>query len=113
MDVIYSLGEASATQVLEGLPDPPSRSAVRTFLRILEEKGHLKHHRSGREYVYRPTQPRTRAGRFAVRHLLDVFFDGSLEKAVALHLSDPRTAISDHELERLEALIRDARRKGR
>lgn len=111
MDVIYSRGEASATQVLEGLADPPSRSAIRTFLRILEEKGHLKHRTEGREYIFRPTEPRQRAGISAVKHLLNVFFDGSLERAVALHLADPKTEIPDEELKRLEALIREARKK--
>ncbi|MBX3437485.1 MAG: BlaI/MecI/CopY family transcriptional regulator [Planctomycetaceae bacterium] len=112
MDVVYALGEASATHVLEALPNPPSRSAVRTFLRILEDKGHLTHRIAGREYIFRPTRPRTQAGRSAVRHLLDVFFDGSLEKAIALHLSDPRTDLSDDELKRLEELIQEARKKG-
>ena len=112
MDVIYLLREASATQVIEAMADPPSRSAVRTFLRILEDKGHLKHHTAGREYIFRPTKPRTRAGRSAVEHVLDVFFDGSLEKAVAMHLSNPKTVLPDDELKRLETLIREARKKG-
>ena len=112
MDVIYLLGDASATQVIESLADPPSRSAVRTFLRILEDKGHLKHRTVGREYIFRPTKPRTRAGRSAVQHVLDVFFDGSLEKAVAMHLSNPKTVLPDDELKRLETLIREARKKG-
>ncbi len=112
MDVIYSLGEASVTQVLEALPNPSSRSAIRTFLRILEEKGHLKHRTHGREYIFRPIKRRQRAGRSAIQHILDVFFDGSLEKAVSVHLSNPKADISEGELKRLEALIREARTKG-
>jgi predicted transcriptional regulator len=112
MDVIYSLGEASVTQVLEALANPPSRSAIRALLRILEEKGHVRHRTRGREYIFRPSQPRNRAERSAVQHILNVFFDGSLEKAVAVHLSNPKASISEDELKRLEALIRDARKKG-
>ena len=113
MDVIYSLGEASVTQVLDAMPDPPSRSAVRTFLRILEEKGQLKHKTRGREYLYRPIRSRSKAGARAVQHVVKTFFNGSLEKAVAVHLADPNAKISAEELERLAALIRDARKKGR
>ena len=113
MDVVYRLGEASAGDVLAGLPDPPSRTAVRTLLRILEDKGHLRHRQRGREYVYRPTQPRSRAGASAVRGVLKTFFEGSLEQAVAVHLSDPEAAIDPEELKRLEAMIREARRQGR
>ena len=112
MDIIYSLGEATATEVLNALPDPPSRNAVRTFLRILEEKGRLKHKSRGREYVFRPTKPRRRAGQSAVHHVLQTFFGGSLERAVAVHLANPASKISADELERLEALIREAREKG-
>lgn len=113
MDVVYSLGEASANDVLAQMGDAPSRTAVRTFLRILEEKGHLKHRERGREYVYRPTKRRQDVGRSAVRRVLKTFFEGSLEKAVALYLSDPNSNVSPEELKRLEELIRDARKKGR
>ena len=112
MDIVYARGEASATHVLADMADPPSRTAVRTFLRILEDKGHLKHRKEGREYVYRPVKPRGRAGRSALRGVLDTFFGGSLEEAVAAHLADPKCELTDDDLERLNALIRDARRKG-
>ena len=112
MDIVYSLGEASATQVLEALPDPPSRNAVRTFLRILEDKGQLKHTQRGREFIFQPTKARSRAGRSAVQHILKTFFDGSLEQAVAVHLSNPNADISTEELKGLEAIIRQARKKG-
>ena len=113
MDSVYALGEATANDVLARMPDPPSRTAVRTFLRILEEKGHLRHSARGREYVYRPTRPRRDAGKSAVRRVIETFFEGSVEKAVAVYLSDPGATVSPDELKRLEALIRDARKKGR
>lgn len=112
MDVIYARDGATATQTLEGLPDPPSRTAVRTFLRILEEKGHLKHHKEGREFFYLPTRPRRFAARSAMRRLLRVFYGGSIEKAVAAHLADPNTELSKADLKRLTALINRANRKG-
>jgi len=112
MDVIYANGEATATEVLAALPDPPSRNAVRTFLRILEEKGHLRHRNRGREYVFRPTKPRARAGQSAVQHVIKTFFNGSLEKAVAVHLANPAAKTSPEELQRLEDLIRQARDEG-
>jgi len=112
MGIVYARGQASATEVLSGLPDPPTRTAVRTLLRILEDKGHLKHTKRGREFLYRPTRPRTRAGRSALRRVLQTFFDGSLETAVAVHLSDPQSALSAEELERLADLVRRARKRG-
>ncbi len=111
MSVIYAQGEASAFEVWQALPDRPSRTAVRTLLRILEEKGRLRHRRQGRRFVYRPTRPRGRAGRSALQGVLTTFFDGSLEKAVAAHLSDPAAKPSADELERLARLIRQARNK--
>jgi len=111
MTICFSLGEASATDVWRRLPDPPSRTAVRTLLGILEEKGHLDHAKRGREFIYKPTRPRRKAGQSALRTVLQTFFDGSLEEAVAAHLSDPGAAPSDEELRRLAGLIREARQK--
>jgi predicted transcriptional regulator len=90
------------------------KGALRTLLRILEQKGHLTHRQEGRELVYRPTQPRGRAGRSALSRVLDVFFNGSLEKAVAAHLSDSKRANKPdiEELQRLSHLIEQARKKG-
>ena len=107
MDVIYARGEATVAQVIEGIPDPPMRGALRTLLRILENKGHLTHRKQGREFIYRPTQARGQAGRSALGRVLDVFFGGSLENAVAAHLSDPRRAarLKPEELRRLSDLI--------
>lgn len=111
MSIIYAQGEASAIEVWQALPDRPSRTAVRTLLRILEEKGRLRHRKQGRQFVYRPIRPRGRAGRTALQGVLTTFFDGSLEKAVAAHLSDPTARPSPEELERLARLIREARNK--
>jgi predicted transcriptional regulator len=114
MDVVYAHGEASVTQVLAGMPDPPMRGALRTLLRIMERKGHLTHRQQGREFIYRPTKPRGQAGRSAFERVLDVFFGGSLENAVAAHLSDPHRAgkLTADELERLSNLIDQARKQG-
>src|SRR4051812_49085562 len=88
MDVVYARGEATAAEVLDGLPDPPTKTSVRTLLRILEEKGHLTHRQDGLTYVYKASRPRGRVGRSALRRVLQTFFDGSIEKAVAAHLGD-------------------------
>ena len=112
MDAVFSHGEASANQVLEAIADPPSRTAVRTFLRILVDKGHLTQRAIGRELFYKPTKPRRRAGQSALKRVVETFFDGSLEQAFAAHLADSNADLSNDELKRLAALIRDARKKG-
>jgi predicted transcriptional regulator len=111
IEVVYAKGEATATDVLAHMPDPPTRTAVRTFLRILEEKGHLKHAQRGREFVYQPTRRRERAGQSALLRVVQTFFEGSLEKAVAAHLADPGAEVSPKELQRLSTLIRQAKQK--
>ena len=111
IEVVYAKGEATATDVLAHMPDPPTRTAVRTFLRILEEKGHLKHTKRGREFVYQPTRRRERAGQSALLRVVQTFFEGSLEKAVAAHLADPGAEVSPKELQRLSTLIRQAKQK--
>ena len=113
MDIIYARGAASAADVLADLPDPPGKTAVRTLLRILEEKGHLKHRQEGLTYVYLPSRSRGHAGRSAFRRVLRTFFEGSLEKAVAAHLGDSAADLSEEELARLANLIKLARNKGR
>ncbi|HKA59563.1 MAG TPA: BlaI/MecI/CopY family transcriptional regulator [Gemmatimonadales bacterium] len=115
MDVIYGAprGRASAAEVLEQLADPPSYSAVRALLRVLEEKGHLRHEEDGPRYVFLPTIPRERARESALRQLLQTFFDGSAEQAVAALLDISSTRLSDAELVRLSRLIADARKEGR
>src|SRR5438132_7646148 len=112
MDIVYRRGAATAADVLAELDDPPSNTAVRTLLRILEEKGHLKHRQEGLKYVYHPTRPRGHAGRSALRRVLQTFFDGSLEKAVAAHLGDAANDLSPEQLARLAELIQQARKKG-
>jgi BlaI family penicillinase repressor len=114
MDVVYARGEATVSDVIEGIPDPPMRGALRTLLRILENKGHLTHRKKGREFIYRPTEARGQAGRSALARVLNVFFGGSLENAVAAHLSDPRQAskLTPEELRRLSGLIDKAMKQG-
>jgi len=113
MDVVYRLGRATATEVLARIPDPPGYSAVRAMLRVLENKGHLRHVLEGKSYVYRPTLPRTRASRTALQNMVRTFFDGSPEKAVAALLDISRSELTGVELERLSRLIEQARQEGR
>jgi predicted transcriptional regulator len=113
MEVLYTRGEASASEVVENLTDPPSRTAVRTLLGILEEKGHVAHRKQGREFIYRPTRAQQQVGQSALRRLLGTFFGGSLEKAVAAYMSDAQTKVSPEELDGLRNLIDQARKKGR
>lgn len=113
MDVVYGRGEATATQVWQNLPDPPSRTAVRTILGILENKGHLWHEKKGREFVYRPTRQPRQVGQSALRRVLRTFFSGSLEEALAAHFADAKSRPTDEELKRLSDLIIKARKKGR
>ena len=112
MDVIYRAGRASAAEVLDQLTDPPSYSAVRALLRVLEDKGHLRHEEDGPRYVFLPTVPRERARQSALRQILHTFFDGSTEQAVAALLDLSSTKLSEAELDRLSRLIADARKEG-
>jgi predicted transcriptional regulator len=113
MDIVFAQGEVTALEVVARLSDPPSKTAVRTLLRILEAKGHVKHVQRGREFVYQPTQPKLRAGRTALQRVLHTFFGGSLEQAVAAHLADSSASLSADELKRLAGLIQQARTKGK
>ncbi|HET7230684.1 MAG TPA: BlaI/MecI/CopY family transcriptional regulator [Longimicrobium sp.] len=113
MDVVYRVGKASVSDVLERLPDPPSYSAVRALMRILEEKGHLKHEQDGPRYVYLPTVPRDAAQGAALSHLVRTFFGGSTEAAVAALLELPEGGMGGDELDRLSRLIDEARKQGR
>ena len=112
MDVLYARGESSVAEVTAGLPEPPSPTAVRTMLRILEEKGHITSRKEGVRNVYQPTRPRARAGRSALRRVVNTFYGDSVEQAMAAYLSDPRARISADELDRLAKLIDEARAKG-
>jgi BlaI family penicillinase repressor len=113
MDIVYREGRVSATDVLARLADPPSYSAVRAMLRILENKGHLRHDLAGNRYLYLPTLPMHRARRSALRNVLETFFEGSTEKAVAALLDLSRDELSDEDLERLSRLIGEARKEER
>ena len=113
MDIVYAHGEASISDVLAEIPDPPARGALGRLVAILENKGHLKHYKKGREHIYQPTVPVQKAGPSAMRRVVDTFFGGSLRQAVAAHLAQKDTDIPDEELKRLARSIRQARGKER
>lgn len=113
MDVIYRTQRATASEVMEQLPDAPSYSAVRALLRVLEEKGHLRHEQEGQRYVYMPVVAPERARRSALQHLVGTFFDGSAERAVAALLDMRDARLSPDELDRLAERIARARKEGR
>ena len=112
LEALYKRGSASVTDVMAELPDPPSYSAVRTFLRILEEKGHATHTQDGAKYVYHPTRPRPPVAREALYRLMETFFGGRPEQIVNTLLTDEERKLSDEDLERLSAMIAEARQKG-
>lgn len=111
MDILYKLERASVGEVLAKLADKPNYSTVRAQLRVLEEKGHVRHEEYGLRYVYIPAIPRDVARRFALRHLVETFFDGSTEKAVAALLGGAVANISPEELERISDLIAKSRKE--
>ena len=113
MEVIYRLGRATVAEVLAQLEDPPSYSAVRAMLRILEDKGHLRHEQDGPRYLYLPVVSSERARRSILQDVVKRLFDNSTEKAVAALIESSSARMSDAELERLRRLITTARRQGR
>jgi predicted transcriptional regulator len=113
MDLLYQLGEATAAEVQERLPDPPSYSAVRAMLRILEEKGHVRHTEDGPRYVFAPVVARDTARKSAVSHLLRTFFDGSVAQALTALLDATDRKLSGAEVDRLAALIEQRKKEGR
>ena len=113
MDILYQRGKSSASEVREAMPDAPSYSAVRAMLRILEEKGHVRHQAEGLKYVYLPTVARDKAKRSAVKHLLDTFFDDSPEQIVAALLDVSSTRLTREELDRMAEMIEQAKKEGR
>ncbi len=113
MDIIYEMKEATVQQVLERLPSPPSYSAVRALLRVLENKGHLAHRKEGPRYIYAPLVSKDMARRSALQHLMKTFFDNSTEDVVAALLDIAEDNLSEKELRRLVAMIEEARREGR
>ncbi len=112
MDILYEHGSSTAAEVLDRLADPPGYSAVRAALRVLGEKGHITHTREGHHYVFRPVVPRARARKAATRRLLDTFFDGSTEQAVATLIEDA-DGFDHDELDKIAELIDRARKDGR
>ncbi len=113
MDVLYRKESATSAEVMENLPDAPSYSAVRALLRILEQKGHVRHEEKAGKYVFMPTMRREKAKRSALRHLVQTFFDGSTEDAVAALLDTSSSKLSQDELDRLQTLIDKARKGGK
>jgi predicted transcriptional regulator len=111
MDILYRRGRATAAEVLEDLPGEPSYSTVRTQLRVLEEKGHVRHEEDGVKYVYLPAVPHRAARKSALRHLVNTFFDGSAEKAVAALLGGEGARLSDEELNRIADRVSKARKE--
>jgi len=112
MDIIYSKGSATGAEVREAIPDPPSYSSVRALLKVLEEKGFLRHKQQGPRYVFTPTVKRDRAKTTALKHVMQTFFDNSTEDVVAALMDISGTELSDDEYRRLNSLIEQARRKG-
>jgi predicted transcriptional regulator len=113
MDVLYRLGRATAAEILQNMADPPSYSGVRGMLRVLEEKKHIRHEEKDLRYVFLPIVPRDKARRFAIRHMLDTFFEGSPEEAVATLLDVSAKDLEREDFDRLAALIEKARQEGR
>ena len=112
VDILYAQGRATAAEVQAALPDPPSYSAVRAMLRILEEKGHVRHEQDGPRYIYVPTVARDSAKKSAIRHVLRTFFEGSTSQAISALLDDDGANLSDAELDRLSGMIERARKGG-
>ncbi len=112
MDILYARGEATAAQVQGDMRDAPSYSAVRALLAILERKGHVRHREAGERYVYVPAMAREKAAKTALERVIEVFFAGSLEQAVATRLTDPKVKLSAEEYVRLKELIEAARKRG-
>ena len=110
MDILYRRGRATAGDVMGDLPGEPSYSTVRTQLRVLEEKGHVRHEEDGVRYVYVPATPRRAARKSALRHLVDTFFDGSAEQTVAALLGGEGARLSEEELDRIAKLVSKARK---
>jgi len=111
MDILYQRGRASASEIQEAMPDPPTYSAVRAKLRVLEEKGHIRHEEEALRYVYLPTVARDSARRSALRHMLSTFFENSVEQAVAALVDLSSANLSREELDRISSLIDQARKE--
>lgn len=113
MDAVFALGEATVNKIVEVIPNPPTPMAVRRMMHILEEKGHLKRREEGREVVYLPRESKDKAGRSALQRVLETFFGGSMEEALAAHFVTRKDGVSEDERDRLVKLIKQARKEGR
>ena len=111
MDIIYQVGQATVSEVCRQMYEPPGYSSVRTFMNILEDKGHLTHKQDGVRYVYRPTRPRRAAGRSALRHMLETFYGGSVENVVAALLDVTGSKLTKQDFDRLAKMIEEAKRQ--
>ena len=112
IDILYRRGRATAAEVMEDLPGDSTYSTVRTQLRVLEEKGHIRHEQDGQRYVYSPAVPRGTVRRSALKHLVETFYEGSVEQAVAALLGGEGSRLTDEQLDRIEQLIKKARKEG-
>jgi predicted transcriptional regulator len=113
MDILHRAGRASAQEVLEAMKTPPSYSAVRALLRLLEQRGHVRHVQEGQRYVYQPTVSPNEARKNALTHVVRTFFQGSIEQTVTMLIDTSRSKLSSEELDRLAALVEKARKEGR
>lgn len=113
LEILYERGKASAAEVRQAMPDAPGYSAVRALLRVLEEKGHVRHEEQGPKYVYLPVVARNKASRSAVKHVMDTFFAGSPEQIVAALLDVSAARLTREELDRMAAMIEQAKREGK
>jgi predicted transcriptional regulator len=109
MDILYQLGRATAADVGKALPGEPSDSTVRTQLRVLESKGHIRHEEDGQRYVYLPVVPRRVVSKSALKHVVNTFFDGSIEKVVAALLGPDGSKLSEDELDRIAGIVANAK----
>ena len=113
MDIVFTKAEATLSQILDDMHEPPTRPALRSILTILETKGHLKHRQEGREFIYQPVHSREKVGQSTLSRVIGTFFGGSLKQAVAAYLSDPKTSLKEEEIADLQAFIDQARSKSK
>lgn len=111
MEIVFAAREATLSQILEQMSDPPTRPALRSLLTILEDKGHLLHHKEGREFVYRAVHSREQVGKSTLGRVLSTFFNGSLAQAVSAYLGDPRSTLTDSEIQELSQFIEQAKNR--
>lgn len=113
MDVLYRLGQAPASDIRDAMPDPPSNTAVRTMLTILQDKGHVQFVRQGAKYIYMPVVPRDEVAKETIDRVVKNFFGGSIERVVSTLLNSQETDLTDEQVDRLKAIIENARREGK